>query len=305
MTSAFWWVLRYIVLWSIAQAAIQVLSAAGIHPDRWVAFMLGKAATPENLLAISWMLAGIAALVAVTAWEVLQLSNRISVYASKRWPHIERLPSRQPWSRKLLLGWGLIILCSIGLAAGVALVFLENRRLDSRADIGGSASNAASPIITQSIPAASSVPTAATEVPRNPSDRFGDLSVLSNAALRRLTIEFCGELRNFEANLRSADWSDSPVWRPDATKEENLREWNARNDRSLQRSIAARTTFSNTYVRDMVALRAEITARLQRAGILLPKPAGYDVAAFEGRLAGPDPITAAANYLEDIARKLS
>jgi len=55
---------------------------------------------------------------------------------------------------------------------------------------------------------------------------------------------------------------------------------------------------------DMNKLQAVLIDRLDRANIRPPVPEHSAVLPFDGSLAGADPISEAADYLEDLARRL-
>ena len=135
----------------------------------------------------------------------------------------------------------------------------------------------------------------------NRTDRFGDLAVLPNKELRRLTSQFANEMRVFEENLKTWD-VDMPTYPSGATQEQKNTIWAEHSKRILSQTLSKITQFRNTIYLDMMALHQELTRRLQQRGILLPRP--QVMPALKGELAGPHPIADVADFLEGMARKL-
>lgn len=67
----------------IVKGALLLLGQRGIHPEQWVATMLGKAELlPLN--AIAWILAGILGVVVVVAIQALHLDKRVASLVSRQ-----------------------------------------------------------------------------------------------------------------------------------------------------------------------------------------------------------------------------
>jgi hypothetical protein len=137
------------------------------------------------------------------------------------------------------------------------------------------------------------------------------LKALSNLQLCDAAFDLAKKMRTFESN---ADFEfHSQMMQPtprEATDEQKQADWNRRIEATLQASSRKRLEFSNNYLAHAQEIRNEITLRLREIGIFPPY---VELSRFEqigpsvlegGLLAGPQPISAAASYLEKLAQRL-
>jgi hypothetical protein len=133
-------------------------------------------------------------------------------------------------------------------------------------------------------------------------NRFSDLPTISDSELRQISIAFCAELRTFETRVKASRRPLPALPIPkDATHEQVVEVTRQQHAMDVERGETERLVFVRSYLQDMRALRTELVARLQRSGMVPPQADG---ATFEGFLAGATPISAAADYLEKLARML-
>lgn len=133
------------------------------------------------------------------------------------------------------------------------------------------------------------------------------LENLTNSQLRDSAIMFAAKMRAFESN---ADVLESPHYIPGQSEEQQISEWSKMRLADDARRKQKTLSFANDYLGTAVDLRDEIIIRLNNIGVFKPyveiplyDQAGPDVL-DGGLLAGPSPVTSAANYLERLARKL-
>lgn len=190
----------------------------------------------------------------------------------------------------ILMALGALIFC-----AGAAWYFWPHEEKSSSKEISPSDVLPTSARTTDHVP--------------NRTERFGDVALLSNRDLARLTRQFSSEMRIFEVNSRSG--SEIPDIKVDLTlPKEKLDEIFQERHRQLQKqSDQRRLMFRERIFLDMTALYRELAERLQKRGIMIPEPyigvpAEQSLPALNGSLAGPHPITAVADQLDRMARKL-
>lgn len=128
------------------------------------------------------------------------------------------------------------------------------------------------------------------------------LAHLSNAQLKDSALEFAKKMREFEVNIDSR----SPIH--SKTRDEDFSVWTKKIDDFSIRKMAS---FSNEFLGQARTIKSEISYRLRRFGIFPPYFDGEsteeDIAKnvfANGFLAGPFPVTSAANLLERMARLL-
>ncbi len=114
-------------------------------------------------------------------------------------------------------------------------------------------------------------------------------------------------MREFEAN---SQLDRSSPFQPGLSPEQRAAAWRQMVERDDQRHRQQNLEVNNTYLGQARQLRDEIVYRLKIVGIFSPY---VDLSPVErvgvstlddGMLAGPHPITLAANYLEKLARRL-
>lgn len=137
------------------------------------------------------------------------------------------------------------------------------------------------------------------------------LSKLTNTQLRNHAIAFAARMRTFEANLRvdediaRVQEMGRQIPRP-KSEEESAEIFRRRVAESIRTQTAKDLAYINNLRPEAIAIRDELELRLERIGIL--KPTGYEsvraTRALEGSLAGIKPITEAADFLEQRARRL-
>lgn len=149
------------------------------------------------------------------------------------------------------------------------------------------------------------------------------LADLSDAALQIATLDLASRMRTFEANSMIDESNFDIYFDPlpkDATDEQKQerqrlfqQEWSKMSQRRSEHHTRKEIEFRNSFAPRGRELRTIIEARLRAAGKLSPYMPGKGQAiehigtyALErGHLAGPNPVTAAADYLETIARRLT
>jgi hypothetical protein len=137
---------------------------------------------------------------------------------------------------------------------------------------------------------------------------YRPLKALTNAQLSDSAIVFAGKMRTFESN---ADATEYPAHVQGETKDQQIAKFEEFSKHQTEKFRQKELIFDNEYLGQARELRDELTIRLQSIGILSPY---VDIPMFQravvphvfdtGSLAGADPVTAAADYLEKLARRL-
>jgi hypothetical protein len=130
-----------------------------------------------------------------------------------------------------------------------------------------------------------------------------NISRLPNEQIRRRVADLATAMRIFEGGRRSANAAELiDRLPPSATREQRHAAWTEQTTRMLTRSAEEQTQFRIQFLPQALALRE---AMLNRLGIMPPYPPQPRVVALDfGMLAGVSPISDAANYLEELARRL-
>lgn len=126
---------------------------------------------------------------------------------------------------------------------------------------------------------------------------------LSNAELSRQAIALAVEMRDFETEHRNRDWEISEYERDrvrSAREKEKDLFWRQYANNSIRRSNEHQNRFRQRYLGKAVHLRDEMLRRVQPP----PNFDSHRLIAFDGMLAGPSPVSDAADYLEQLARSL-
>jgi hypothetical protein len=130
-----------------------------------------------------------------------------------------------------------------------------------------------------------------------------NLSQLSNAQLRQRVSDLTARMRTFEGVIKAEETKELFEKRQTSILEQppqNNR--NVETARMLERSTEVQTQFRSQLLPQALALREILSNRI---GISQPYPLiPNNVALDYGILAGPSPISNAANYLEQLARQL-
>ena len=189
----------------------------------------------------------------------------------------------------------------VGLWVFVALP-LQFIWLDARQHRGAHSKNV-DPPATPAIPAPAPPPPNLGQIP-NRTDRFGDLAILPNAELARLTKQFTTEMRAFERNIKRWEYPEMPsdfMQLPTEQKDELFKR-HAKQVMDLSNGKDA--AFRDALFSDMTAIVQELKTRLQRSGILVPSTGPTSLPALRGLLAGAHPIGDVASYMEEMVRRL-
>jgi hypothetical protein len=135
---------------------------------------------------------------------------------------------------------------------------------------------------------------------------FGDVRSLSNIELKEATIRFATQMRTFEMNSKTESAKIESPTPANLTPEQSTYFYNDQVKRYQHLSARIRTEYANTFLQASIILRDELKGRLQRTGIFAVERArpAMPLIAFDGMLAGPHPISDAADYLEAMARRL-
>jgi hypothetical protein len=145
------------------------------------------------------------------------------------------------------------------------------------------------------------------------SEPDGDITKLSNSELLSYTVNFATDMRTFEANSDIARTKAVDLIPQNSTQERRLEIYQKNSARSQELSARYREQFQNLYLHPANQLRAELKSRLNKSGKIAAdtfemhiggQNTPIELPAFEGHLVGPNPISNAANYLEQLARRL-
>lgn len=127
---------------------------------------------------------------------------------------------------------------------------------------------------------------------------------LSNAELSRQAIALATEMRDFETEFRNRGWEISEYEREKvrnaATEREKNIFWRQFTNNLLRRSNEHNNQFRQRYLGRAVHLRDEMLRRVEHP----PNFDSHRLIAFDGMLAGPSPVSDAADYLDQLARNL-
>ena len=115
------------------------------------------------------------------------------------------------------------------------------------------------------------------------------------------TIAWATRMRNFEAQYESQrpQWTAASGFN-NLSEDEKHRLFRDHTTALINQSNDERRRFGNEYLGRAVQLKNELERRLHQA----PSDEGHRLTAFDGFLAGVYPISNAANYLEQLARRL-
>jgi len=155
--------------------------------------------------------------------------------------------------------------------------------------------------------------------PRQPADfsALGDAIARSNAQLianeqKRISdkdlsahaIDFAKRMRAFETAMKSAE--DAQIYPPANLSSAQLQDF-YKNRGAAMAAFYERATeqFRSQFLGEAVNLRNQMEQRLKDKGQPLPPHEAYKMIAFDCALAGPSPISDAADYLEALARRLT
>jgi len=136
---------------------------------------------------------------------------------------------------------------------------------------------------------------------------------LSNQQLVQVVLPYASTIRTMEKNSRAAESAASDqnrLLRIAATKRGDMAEkrrlWEEDSTRSEASADALKNAFNEKYRAEGQELRMELGRRLHHGGIALPPtPSGMKLIALDyGILGGIQPLTDAANYLEQLCHLL-
>jgi hypothetical protein len=134
---------------------------------------------------------------------------------------------------------------------------------------------------------------------------------LSNLQLRDATFDLVMRMRTFEANADSQMLSLLTRTTPrEATEEQRRAAWEETTRRTLEITNQKKLEFSNRYLGQAREIKDELTLRMREIGIFPPyiEPSldeQIGARLFDtGFIAGAQPISSMANYLEKLARRL-
>lgn len=132
------------------------------------------------------------------------------------------------------------------------------------------------------------------------------ITALTNAELRAKAIEWATKMRDFQSAWRTQrDQQEARQIPMSQFAGDQNQEFRRRTNELLQAYKQRDDDFKKVYLGTALALRDELTNRYIRVGAVPPKtPNGYSISAFDGILAGPDPVGEVAAYLEILAREL-
>jgi hypothetical protein len=201
------------------------------------------------------------------------------VWAS--WPYLSEGSRR----RKMIIGLTLFF-CSVGTAiVGLSLIAAGESTPQQRAKTDGPPSS-------------------------KPTD---GIAKLSDRELLQYTLNFAAELRTFEANSDIERTKLEDFASPNMTQDQRLAVYQRHAAKSAELSTRYRQQFQNLYLHPANQLKDEIKNRLNKRGKIVSDTYDLNIfgnkmelqlPAFQGHLAGVHPISNAANYLEQIARRL-
>lgn len=127
---------------------------------------------------------------------------------------------------------------------------------------------------------------------------------ISNAELSRQAIALATEMRDFETESRNRGWEISEYEREKVSNAATEREKNIFRrqftNNLLRRSNEHQNQFRQRYLGKAVHLRDEMLRRVEHP----PNLDSRRLIAFDGILAGPSPVSDAADYLDQLARNL-
>lgn len=132
-------------------------------------------------------------------------------------------------------------------------------------------------------------------VSQTPTSPVNPLASLSNEELKKRTLELAKKMRDFETAYRQREYNI--ILQRTTTDAE----WQQKTQQELALSMDKQNEFRNQYLGEALSLRDEILRRLHETY----QDPQHRLIAFEGILAGPSPISDAADYLESIARRLA
>ncbi len=143
-------------------------------------------------------------------------------------------------------------------------------------------------------------PTRTTSTPQN------EFAGLSNVQLRNRVIDLAKSMRKVEEEFKNRNQELSTrgmvaVGKVKSEPDKNAAWWESTNAEMVERNRQA-LIFGQDYLPEARELREELERRVGKDSV--PTRPGDLVALNEGALAGPSPITDAADYLEKLARKL-
>lgn len=135
---------------------------------------------------------------------------------------------------------------------------------------------------------------------RQPDNGPQDLRLLTNMKLRNEAIDLANNMRVFEANYHGVSRSLSTNLPRSATEDQRHAQWESDLKKDHQRRAAYETEFKTRFRPLAVAIRHEIARRL---GIFPPYD-NPDIVLDKGMLAGPSPVSEAADLIDELARRL-
>jgi hypothetical protein len=136
---------------------------------------------------------------------------------------------------------------------------------------------------------------------------------LTDRELLDYTVRFASDMRTFEANSDVERAKAGEFVSSNMTQDQRIAIYASNAAKSAEQNARYRQQFQNLYLHTANQLRDEIKARLNKRGMIVSdtysikifgSPMEIELLAFEGHLTGPHPISNAANYLEQIARRL-
>jgi hypothetical protein len=123
------------------------------------------------------------------------------------------------------------------------------------------------------------------------------------AQLRTQVLDLTRRMRTFEAGYEQDKYGDVFRRRNNHASEELRRaQWHADSEALMRKSTEHRSAFAEQFLGEALAVREEMCRRLGVSKEAIEKE--HVVALDHGMLAGPHPITEAANQLEGLARRL-
>lgn len=147
---------------------------------------------------------------------------------------------------------------------------------------------------------AGAITKAASEIARRETRR------LSDEQLSKSTMDLAKRMRIFESKYRARDYAATDSYMQAiqrAKPEERTGIFNQHVAQLTQSSLERDLEFRNTLLGEAVYFRNELQRRLQLTDV--PPKDRHRIIAFDGILAGPSPVSDAADYLEQLARQLN
>jgi hypothetical protein len=130
----------------------------------------------------------------------------------------------------------------------------------------------------------------------------------TDEALIERTTALAAELRIYDAResqIQSASLLSQPRINPSMTEEEKTRIWNENTAAILKLRTEEVIEFRNRFRPEVLRLRDELLFRIKMQGKIPPTPRNSVIGTLEANsLAGPNPITDVADYLESLANLL-